>query len=521
MSKSIPVALQTHYDLPVTTKTYLLLVTPNEGATGTPTALGWTTLDAAVAYNEGAGSVSYVRGLDISNILTSGDLSIDNADATILVPASELGPLTLAHINAGRYDGAEYTLYRINYKDLTTARHEVMLHGTVGRARIADGLVCFAELRGLTQQAKQSATTVWSIECRQTLATCGFNIAPEWVSFTVTAVDSSEPDRVFSVTNLSVADSRMVPGVIKWTAGSNNGLSDEVAYQVESAGVDVINLRFPSKFNVAVGNTGQIRRECPRTFDAAGCFKFHAGSAPLFFDGEPHIPTGDASALGTPGALQPAANSGRVVDDVYTPAPDPGEIAAPPAGAVEFAFLNPNFEVPGTGDYLTGFWTATSATWTHQIDSIAGQAKFGSARVSYSNTAATVGADSSLRNTFEPTVVAGQQVTVNGWAAMFGGAEYGDFRAFITIEQLDAGNVVVATNRPTTKVVGSADGHYVASDNNNGDPERFYYLPITTKATILATVTHIRVSFTCTDSLGFGAGGDCRFDGLSGYKVTP
>lgn len=525
--KSIPIELQQHKNLAVTSLCYLLLIVPNVGAAGgTPTALGFTNLDRSVVYNDGAGAIPYSAStaFDLSSLITSGDLSVDNAEAKILIPANELGQLTLADINGGRYDGAEYSLYQVNYRDLAVARHEVMLHGTIGRARVQGGLCCFAELRSLSQQCKQSAGGVWSLNCRGVLGRttgkdpCPYDLGPEWVNCTVLTVDPSEPDRVFTVSALGVADQYMEPGMAQWLTGANAGLSDEI----ETQAADAISLRLPARFNVQPGDTLKVRRDCPGRFVEDCIMRFWGDEAPLRFRGEPHIPVGDQTAMMTPGAMQPPPNSGRPVEDVYNPEPDPGDIAAPPEGATEFDFLSPSFEVAGgSGDYLTGFWTPDSGDWFHQIDSIAGAAKFGAARISYDNTGAVPGADDSIWNDHEPTVTPGQQVTINGYAGMFGGATYGDFRAFITIEQLDATNAVVATTRPSTKTVGATDGHYVASDANSGAPERFYYLPITTKTTILPTVTHIRVAFTCTDTLGFADGGDCRFDGLSGYAVTP
>lgn len=133
--KSIPITLQDHLDEPVNTTCYLLRIVRNVGFNGVADpVIGLSTLDIPVVYDDGDGAIVYsaMAGFLPSNIVMSGDLSVDNAEADILIPAYDLGPIIEDEINKGKFDNAPYTLYRVNYKDLTTGSHEIVMQGTIG-----------------------------------------------------------------------------------------------------------------------------------------------------------------------------------------------------------------------------------------------------------------------------------------------------------------------------------------------------------------------------------------------------
>ena len=73
--KSIPPALQTHLDQRGTTLCYLLKITATNGQ-----ALGVTSLDVDVDYDDGTGLLTYSSaiGLNQSSLATSAGLEVDN-----------------------------------------------------------------------------------------------------------------------------------------------------------------------------------------------------------------------------------------------------------------------------------------------------------------------------------------------------------------------------------------------------------------------------------------------------------
>ena len=182
-----------------------------------------------------------------SNIAASGDLSVDNAEADILIPAYDLGPIIENEIMTGKFDNAPYILYRVNYKDLTTGRHEIVMTGTIGQSKVVDGLSCFAELRTLTQRLKQTMCELDSITCRATFgdADCGVDAEALFVAGEVESV-GEEADREFTDSSLTADDGDYAPGMIEWLTGDNAGTSTEV----ESNVAGVVTLTFHARLNI-------------------------------------------------------------------------------------------------------------------------------------------------------------------------------------------------------------------------------------------------------------------------------
>lgn len=188
-----------------------------------------------------------MAGFIPSSVAMSADMSVDNAESEILIPAYELGPIIESEINAGKFDGAPYVLYKVNYKDLTTGRHEIIMSGTIGQCKVVGGLSCFAELRTITQKLKQSICELDSITCRATFgdADCGINAEALFVSGAVTSV-GAEADRIFTDTSLVAADNAYAPGLVEWLTGDNAGRS----YEVDTHASDIVSLTFHTAYDI-------------------------------------------------------------------------------------------------------------------------------------------------------------------------------------------------------------------------------------------------------------------------------
>lgn len=304
MSKNIPSQLQDHYNEPVNTTCFVLRTIRSVGANGAPLPIvGITSLDIPIAYddNEGDGPVTYsaLAGFLPSNIVSSSDLSVDNAEAQILIPAYNLGPILESEINAGRYDNAPYVVYKINYRDLTPGNHEIVMKGTLGQNRVVDGLCCFAELRSITQLLKQNVCELDSFTCRATFGDdkCGIDAEALFVPGEVTSI-GVEADRVFADSSSGfAADGAYKPGIVEWLTGNNAGRT----YEVENNVGGIVTLTFHTKYDIAIGDTYRIRADCGKRF-REDCIGQHDNG--LQFRGEPDIPVGDESSLGVPGATQ-------------------------------------------------------------------------------------------------------------------------------------------------------------------------------------------------------------------------
>jgi len=319
--KTIPAILQTHFDAQVNTTCLLLRIERNVGAFGTPLpVLGLSTLDQDVTYDDGNGSVTYsaMSGFVPTNISSTGDMAIDNAEAEILVPAYDLGPVVESDINAGRYDSAPFVLYRVNYNDLTSGRHEIVMAGTLGQAKVVGGLSAFCELRSITQQYKQTICEVDSLTCRATFGStaCGIDADALFETGTVTSV-GTETDREFSSLSAFLTD-ELMPGIVQWLTGANAGRSYEIEANASASGTCTALLTFPTPFPIVIGDTFKWRPDCGKQFLRDCKNKYSNG---INFRGEPYIPVGDEAQLATPGANAPAANAGTPVSDV-TVAPE-------------------------------------------------------------------------------------------------------------------------------------------------------------------------------------------------------
>ena len=315
MPRTIPVALQEHLDGDATTTCTLLRVDPV--MPGIP-SYGAALLDQPVTYDDGNGELVYqaIIGAQPSAIIYSSDLSIDGGNATNLLPEFDF-PISEADIMAGAYDFAEYTLYLVNYADLSQG-HVLLSRGTLGRFYVNnDGLSFTHEMRSLAQALKQSITEKWSIGCRATFGSqaaadsntgriverfpCNYPADDLWEPGTVVAV-GLENNQSFTPTALSPPFGGN-PGKVRWLTGANAGRENEVD-QFDSGG---IGLTFPTAYPIQVGDTFLFRDDCPKTPEACKVRDNWEN-----YRGEPNIPVGDAGQIAVPGASAGIGTGGRL-----------------------------------------------------------------------------------------------------------------------------------------------------------------------------------------------------------------
>ena len=316
MSRTIPIALQSHLDTGQTTTCGILRVEP---ARPGYSVIGLTDLDRDVTYNDGDGSVTYLApvGFTASNYVATADFSVDNATTQSLFPEYDIPQLTEADVAAGVYDYARYKLMLVNYDDLTQG-HVLISTGTLGEMKTVDGLSFMGELRSLFQQFRQSIVERDSLTCRATFGSqaeggsnessatkierfpCGIVVDGLWQDFEVDQV-GVEADLAFSTVSSSSGD--YVPGLVEWTTGANAGRQYEVAAYDDG----VVTLAFPTAFPIQEGDTGRIRPDCTKQWEGPLSCEFWDNR--LNFRGEPFIPVGDAGSTAQPGA---ATNGGVI-----------------------------------------------------------------------------------------------------------------------------------------------------------------------------------------------------------------
>lgn len=313
MPRNIPIALQGRLRRDSTSLCTIIRIDPVQPGYA---SYGAALLDQPVDYDDGLGLLTYraIIGGQPSALMYGADLSVDGGQADNLLPEFDF-PISEADIVAGAYDFARYRAYLIDYRDLS-AGHVILATGTLGRITINDdGLSFVHELRGLAQNLKQTITEKWSLGCRSTFGSLPLGTLPDsngyipvterypcmfaaetlWEPGAVATV-GLENTRTFTTSGLSPTYGG-VPGMVRWVTGRNAGRSYEAEGFADVAGVQTIDLTFPTMFPIEDGDEFDFRDDCPKTPDACKA----RGNWP-HYRGEPNIPVSDAGQISVPGA---------------------------------------------------------------------------------------------------------------------------------------------------------------------------------------------------------------------------
>lgn len=323
MGRHIPAALLEQIQQDATTMTLIMRVDPV--SPGYP-SYGVTLLDQDVTYDDGDGLLVYgaAVGMQPTAILFNADLSVDNAEATSLLPEYpeyEI-PVSEADIRSGAYDFARARLMQLNFAD-TSMGHVTLWEGTIGQVSInSDGLSFVTELRGLAAQLKQSLCEKDSLTCRATFGSgafgsgveteerfpCGFDASGLWEEATVSAV-TDEVTLAFTVAPFTMDADELSPGLVRFLTGENAGRTYEIDSNTSGG---QLTLQFEADYPIGVGDTLEYRRDCNKQArdEDKGCRFFFGDDWVLHFRGEPDIPIGDAGQLEVPGASSSPGRGG-------------------------------------------------------------------------------------------------------------------------------------------------------------------------------------------------------------------
>jgi uncharacterized phage protein (TIGR02218 family) len=245
--KAISPALLAHYAQPNTTIARCWRIQRKDG-----TVIKVTDIDTDVTY---AGEVySAANGVVPTAIEQQSGGAVTNSE----MDGPMGGFVQESDLYAGLYDGAQVVIFEVNYMDLTMGRL-VISTGTIGNVQA--GRIAFkAEMRGLMQSLQQPVGKLYQASCNATLgdARCKVNLSALAVTGTITAVDAAIGRRKFTDTSRTEYQTYFDNGIITWTSGLNNGLSEEIAGFVAG----VIALKQPMPYNVAVGDTYSIVPGC-------------------------------------------------------------------------------------------------------------------------------------------------------------------------------------------------------------------------------------------------------------------
>lgn len=273
--KTFGAGLAAHYALATTTLARCIEITRADAAV-------YRYTDAQRDLVVGGNTYLAGPGLVVGDIASSAGLAVDNLELTI---TPDDAAITRADILAGRWDGAAFSIFEVNYLD-TTGGVNILRTGTFGEIRLERSRFV-VELRGLAQALQQPVGAVTSKTCRYRLgdADCTVNLAPFTHTGSVSSVTSAQ---VFTASALAQAADYYVEGTITFTSGPNAGITRKV--KAFSAGKQfTCSLPFP--YAVSVGNTFSAVAGCQKRHVEDCATKF---SNILNFGGEPHIPGVDA-----------------------------------------------------------------------------------------------------------------------------------------------------------------------------------------------------------------------------------
>lgn len=285
--KTIPAALQAHYDACGTSVSHALVIQRTDGQ-----LFGFTSNDRPFSmdvtpwgYASSALAFDARQGLMASNLVSTAGFAVDNMELTTLDDGSLF---QRDEVLAGVWRNAQWRIFRYRWDvpTPTIATDVETLHrGTVGEITLGATTIK-VELRGLKQLLQQSVGEVSTKTCRNRLGDgrCRVDLTPWTHAGVITGVADK---RTFTATGLVQGEDYFGEGLLTFTTGANTGLSQKV--RSHAAG-GVLTLVLPMVMTVAVGDQFYIVAGCRKRLmdDCKGKF----GNV-LNFRGEPHRPTTD------------------------------------------------------------------------------------------------------------------------------------------------------------------------------------------------------------------------------------
>lgn len=271
MPKSIPAGLLAHYGGSDMTLSYGLRITRRDGAVFAFTSHQKSQRIGGVLYEAG-------RGLDVTDIVTSGGFEVGNFDLRTLDDGTLF---TRPQVLGGLWQGAAFLCFRYNWADLSQGT-DPLTAGVIGGVQMLNGQV-ICELRDLKQFLQQAVGSLSSKTCRARLgdARCRVDLAPFTHAGTVTSVTSRA---LFKAPALAQAGDYFAEGEVLWLTGANAGMSGKVKTHANSGGA-VLTLTLPAPASIQVGDTFTAIAGCRKRLDDDCKVKFNNV---LNFHGEPH-----------------------------------------------------------------------------------------------------------------------------------------------------------------------------------------------------------------------------------------
>ena len=280
--------LQSHLEGQITTIAMCVRIERTDGQ-----VFAFTSHDVDISYNGDTYKASHSG--TASNLKSSGDLSVDNIDAEMILDDESI---TMKDLRAGLFDFATVRVFLLNYKD--TSQGELSgLRGILGEVSIED-FTAKVEFRSLSQYLQQEVGRVYNYLCDVDElgdSRCGVDTSPFTFSGEIASVTDRQTFTITGAASGKAADYYKY-GVISWHGSGaasgelNAGLSMEVREHDDSNGI-ILFQKMP--YTINVGDPFVIVAGCDREFTTCK----DTFSNGVNFRGFPHIPGRDEISKGS------------------------------------------------------------------------------------------------------------------------------------------------------------------------------------------------------------------------------
>jgi uncharacterized phage protein (TIGR02218 family) len=218
--------------------------------------MGFTNLDADIVYD----GLTYLggSGFDASSIQNRDDLSVNNLEITSFFKSDSI---TIADMEAGKYDFARVDIFVVNYADLTQG-HIQTARGTLGQV-VYDQYGYRFELRGLSHSLETNVGRMVTPTCDAVLGDFRCKVSLSSFTFTATVTEVTD-QRKFKASSLTQIESYFKAGEVIWTSGENIGSRGEIRDH-KSGGI--ITMILPFNNNIAIGDSFQIITGCDKSIN--------------------------------------------------------------------------------------------------------------------------------------------------------------------------------------------------------------------------------------------------------------
>lgn len=244
---------QAHLDSGATTLAMCWRITRRDGV-----VLGFTDHDRTLAFEETIFLPD--SGASGTTMAASADLSIDNSEIEGALSADALSGDDLA---AGRYDGAQVEVFRVNW---TAPEMRLLVKtGFIGEVS-REGNAFKAELRGITAALDQPVGRVFQRLCDVNVgsAKCGVDLSDPAYS-TSGSVTALAGEGQFIATGFESFEAQwFAHGLLSWQSGENANTSAHVKTQEANGAVA---LWVPPGATIAVGDSFTASAGCDKRFE--------------------------------------------------------------------------------------------------------------------------------------------------------------------------------------------------------------------------------------------------------------